>query len=56
MTSSTFYHDGFGDAKAGICSPPDVPVYAAEYKDGHADAQAQAYEDATEPCDVRCVW
>lgn len=32
---STFYSDGYRDAKDGApCSPPDVPIYESEYKEG----------------------
>jgi len=43
MTSSTFYRDGFRDAETNQpMSPPDIPVYAMEYRQGYSDA-ARAY-------------
>lgn len=39
MTNSTFYHDGFRDAKQGLpATPPDANVYATEYMAGYEDA------------------
>lgn len=36
--NSTFYNDGFNDAKNGLkFSPPDAYVYALEYKQGFTD-------------------
>ena len=36
---SSFYHDGYrARLDGGQCSPPDVPVYAAEYRQGYYDA------------------
>ncbi len=56
MTSSSFYCDGYRDGeKKAPFSPPDVDVFAAEYSQGYADAEAQAYEDSMEST-YRCVW
>ena len=36
---SAFYSDGYRARLNGEqCSPPDVPVYAAEYRQGYYDA------------------
>jgi hypothetical protein len=43
MTKSTFYSDGFVAATRGYpFSPPCIPVYASEYKDGWNDGLIDA--------------
>ena len=57
MSNSTFYADGYRDgynsgrARPGRKSPPDVPVYAAEYLDGFRDGD-RARTHCPEPHDI----
>jgi hypothetical protein len=52
--NSTFFHDGYRDALAGLpYSPPDVSVYAREYSEGYAEAEGDQYADSRESTDRR---